>query len=114
LESEEAVGLNKELVRVGAGAGTCAGGTGEVDEAEVEGGAYASAEETADDLAAAVGSGGTGGPGVLGADFAEDEYGVSGRELELGRVRVDASEVVDSVNEARTATEGWMMGKEDV
>ena len=50
----------------------------------------------------------------MGADFADDEYGVSGRELELGRVRVEASEVVDSVNEARRATEGWMTGKECV
>lgn len=106
LESEDAVGLNKELVGCDGRADAGAGGIGAVGEVEDE--AYASAE----DFAGAFGSGGTGGSGVLGADFA-DEYGVSGRELELGRVRVDASEVVDSVNEARTATEGWI-GKEDV
>jgi hypothetical protein len=87
LESDDAVGLNKELVAF------------EVD------------AETVGDLAAVIGSGGTGGSGVLGA---EDEYGVSGRELELGRVRVDASEAVDSVNEPMTATEGWMTGNDDL
>ena len=104
MEREAAVGLNKVLVRVEAGAGAGASaGAGET---------YASA----DDFAGVVDFGicGTGGSGVLGADFAEDEYGVSGRELELGRVRVEASEVVDSVNEARRATEGWMTGKECV
>ena len=69
MESDDAVGLNKELVRVGAGAGA-----GD----EVEGEAYASAEETVGDLATAAGvvadgSGGTGGSEDLGADFAEDE-----------------------------------------